>query len=461
MHLYAGGWAFADETIATHLGRGPAQSRRAHLRRRPSPDSARQSHAVRRDHDATLDSYVSRRKCEAFDGALDCLSAAASDDSPGALTMPTPTVSSWLPQHQNHAFFTTAHIDGIINNLSTALERYQRDEPVQLARRFTETEEQVVLKGIRPVPQAAARLFADALNQARNSIEHALFAEVLHRLDRPLTADESRALEIPAFDQPEKFERWAQNKHRLSIGLIAPGNDLYERLLRLQPFHRQDPHHHPLRLLTEHTNFAKHREPTVAFTRVARFDVDSKMASRPMGERDVVEVGDVLAAVAIGKHELLSVWPEVAVQRPHTGEWQTLMREAGEIADWVRRQALPILIVGETDLPPIPPALDITVVYANTDAAWRAAGETSAAKRMQNRIGGELLRGNILEMMVDLFGTESRRAFSAWLDGMDDETVMGKFWEVLQSASRGDLAPYLRAADNWAAEARVQPPYGF
>ncbi|MGW9632033.1 hypothetical protein ACWGST_15145 [Agromyces sp. NPDC055520] len=366
-------------------------------------------------------------------------------------------VGSWLPEHQEHAFFTSAHIDGLINNLSAALERYQRDEPVQLARRFTETEEQVVLAGIRPLPEAAARLFADALNQARNSIEHALFAEVRHRLNRPLTLDESRALEIPAFDKPEKFEQWAKNKHRLSLGLFAPGDDIYERVLRLQPFQRQDHHHHPLRLLAEHTNFAKHREPTVALTRVARFDLDSKMTSRPPGERDVAEVGDVLAAVPIGTHELLSVWPEVAVQRPHTGEWQTLMREAGEIADWVRRQALPILIAGETDLPPIPPALDITVGYDSTDAAWRSARETSAAKRMQNRIGGEQLRVNILEMMVGQFGPESRRTFATWLDGMDDETVMGTFWDVLQLASRGDLPSYLRAAEKWAAQAGVEP----
>ncbi|RZU63995.1 hypothetical protein EV379_0284 [Microterricola gilva] len=372
--------------------------------------------------------------------------------------MATPAVGSWLPEHQEHAFFTSAHIDGIISNLSATLERYQRDEPVQLTRRFTESEEQVVLAGIRPLPQAAARLFADALNQARNSIEHALFAEVQHRVNRPLTLDESRALEIPAFDKPERFAQWARNKHRLSLEMFAPGDDVYERVLRLQPFQRQDPHHHPLRLLTEHTNFAKHREPTVALTRVARFDLDSKISSRALGERDVVEVGEVLAAVPIGTRELLSVWPEVAVQRPHTGAWQTLMREAGEIADWVRRQALPILIAGETDLPPIPPALDISVVYDSTDAAWRSARETSAAKRMQHRIGGQQLRVDILEMMVGQFGMESRPTFTTWLDGMDDETVMEKFWDVLQLAARGDLTSYLRAAEKWAGEAGVRPP---
>ena len=365
--------------------------------------------------------------------------------------------ASWLPEHQEHALFTTAHIDGIVNKLSTTLEEYQRDEPLRLGRRFTDTDEQVVLEGIRPLPQAAARLFADALNQARNSIEHALYAEAAHRLDRRLTSDEARALEIPAFDTPDKFEQWARHKHRVSTGLLAVGTDLYGRIERLQPFQRQDPEHHPLRLLAEHTNFAKHREPTLALARVARIELDSATTKRPIGARDVVEVGDVLATVPLGKREMFSIWPEVAVQRPHTGEWNTLMREVGDIADWVRKQAIPILILGRTDLPPIPPALDISAGYDSAEAAWQAAGDTSAAKRMQNRIGAEHLRRTVLVMLVELFGIESRKAFGAWLDGMDDETVLETFMDELQSASRGDFASYYRAAERWAQEAGFKP----
>jgi hypothetical protein len=368
----------------------------------------------------------------------------------------TRPASSWLPAHHAHAFYTTAHVDGIIGRLSTGLERYQREEPIQLTRRFTETEEQLVLEGIKPLPQAAARLFADAMNQARNSMEHTLFAEVVHRLGRPLTPEEARVLEIPAFDALEKFEQWAKHKHRVSTGLFGAGDDVYKRVLRLQPFQRQDSHHHPLRLLVEHTNFAKHREPTIALTRVARLDSDSETTVRPVSERDVVEVGDVLAAVRTGKRELFSVWPEVAVQRPHTGEWQTLMREAGEIADWVRRQALPILVAGTTDLQPIPPALDLTVAYGDIDEAWLAAGETSAAKRMQNRIGGEQLRETVLVMLIGLFGPESRQSLSTWLEGMDSEIVMQKFWDVLQATSRGDFASFYSAAEGWALEAGVR-----
>ena len=336
------------------------------------------------------------------------------------------------------------------------LERYQRDDPLQLASHLTETDEQVVLEGIRPLPQAAARLFADALNQARNSIEHTLFAEAAQRLNRPLTPEESKALQMPAFDSLEKFKAWANHKHLVSTGLLRPRNDLYERILRLQPFHRKEPGLHPLRLLVEHTNFAKHREPTIAFTRVAHFTSDSELTGVRLHERSLVKVGDVLKAVPRGAKELLSVWPQVAVQRPHRGEWQTLMLEVGEIADWVRTQALPILISGETRLPPIPPALDITIAYDNIDAAWLAAGSTPAAKRMQNRISGAQLRETVLIMMVELYGEQSRHPFSAWLDGMDDEAVNEKCWGALQSARRYGFTPsFYRAAEKWAAEAGI------
>ena len=167
----------------------------------------------------------------------------------------------------------------------------------------------------------------------------------------------------------------------------------------------------------------------IAFTRVGRVDRDSELNRRPPGTRDTVDVGDVLGAVPIGTREEFSVWPEVAVQRPHTREWETLMRELADITDWVRQQALPIVIAGDSNLPPIPPSLDITLTHESADAGWRAAGRTAAPKRMQNRIGGEQLRTSVLDMLVSQFGQGSQPAFSRWLDRMDDEQVMTTFWD--------------------------------
>lgn len=369
--------------------------------------------------------------------------------------MGTAAAGGWLPEHQSHAFFTTAHVNKIVANLTSVLERYQSGEPVKLERRVTATEEHVVLIGIAPLPQAVSRLFADALNAARNALEHCLFAEVGHRLDRPPSVHESKALEVPALTRLEDFETWAKHKHRASTGLFARGDDLYERLLRLQPLQRKDTDAHPLRVLTAHTNYAKHREPSLSVTRVAQVTRDSDLTRKPIDSLEIMEAGQVLASVPLGTRELFSIWPEVAVQRPHTGQWLTLMKDVGEIVDWVRTIALPVLIMGRTDLPRIPPQLDIELAYESTDDAWRAAGEIPAAKVMQNAIGAAGLRVSMLDMLVLTYGEGSRDAFRRWFTAMDDATVMARVWPVLESATRQNPRRYALAIAEWATEAGI------
>jgi hypothetical protein len=174
-----------------------------------------------------------------------------------------------------------------------------------------------------------------------------------------------------------------------------------------------------------------------------------------MDSLEIMEVGKVLASVPLGTRELFSIWPEAAVQRPHTGQWLTLMKEVGETVDWVRTIALPILIMGRTDLPRIPPQLNIDVAYDSTDAAWRAAGEMPAAKAMQNAIGAAGIRVSMLDMLVLTYGEGARDAFRRWFAAMDDATVMARVWPVLEAATRQNHGRYALAIAEWAAEAGV------
>ncbi|MDQ1122074.1 hypothetical protein [Microbacterium trichothecenolyticum] len=362
---------------------------------------------------------------------------------------------SWLPAHQSQVLYGVAHIDGIVDALGLALEKYLQTEPLQIERRFTKTEELAVLVGVTPPPPASNRFFADALNAARNCLEHALYAEVVHRLGRPLTTQEARALEVPAVETPETFDAWARAKHRGSLGLLQVGEELRDRVHRLQPFHRTDPQAHPLQRLVAHTNHAKHREPAVALTRVGRVDKDSDLFRKPVEHRDVVSVGDVLASVPRGARELYSIWPDVVVQRPHTGEWITLMKEVGEIVDWVRKIALPILTMGRWDLPHIPPHLDITRTHESLDAAWKTAGLVPAAKRMQNRVAAQQLRQGMLELLVDAYGEPSRERFARWIDGLDDDAAMARFQPALERSGRSDGRTLALDLASWAHEAGV------
>ncbi|MFJ6678609.1 hypothetical protein ACIQLK_05695 [Microbacterium sp. NPDC091382] len=361
----------------------------------------------------------------------------------------------WLPAHQEHVLYSLAHIDATVESLTLALEGYLALDPLQLKARYTSTHEEVVLVGTLPLPEAVPRLLADALNQMRNVLEHTLYAEVLLRVGRDLTEAEARALEVPAAEKEEDFHGWTRRKDRVSLGLFDLGSELRERLHRLQPLHRRDSASHPLRALVGHTNFAKHREPAVALTRVGRVDLDSDVVRKPLGHRDHVQVGDVLASVPLGVREGVSVWPDVVVQRPSSGEWITLMKEVTYIEEWVRKQAIPILIAGTTEGPPIPPHLDTLVGYANIQSAWSAAGPSSATQRMVRRMSGEGLRRDLLEMLAGQYGEEHRAAFEAWLRSMDSGTVLDRFKPVISAVSRGNEEAWDRAVSEWLAEAGV------
>jgi len=142
---------------------------------------------------------------------------------------------AWLPAHQGHVLYWLAHIHATVERLSLALESYLAQDPLQLQARHTRTHEQVVLVGTLPLPEAVPRLLADALNQMRNVLEHALYAEVRVRVGRDLTKDEARALEVPAAQKEEYFDGWTRRKDRASLGLFGYGGELRERLTGFSP----------------------------------------------------------------------------------------------------------------------------------------------------------------------------------------------------------------------------------
>lgn len=147
-------------------------------------------------------------------------------------------------------------------------------------------------------PTFDRRLFADALNACRNSIEHALFAEIQHRVGRELTEKESRAVEVPASNSADDFFEWHRHPGRRSLGVLSFGSEISNSLERLQLYHRNDSESHPLRVLVEHTNYAKHRAPAMALTRVGRVDVGEVKAQPGTAEhQEIVQIGTALASI--------------------------------------------------------------------------------------------------------------------------------------------------------------------
>lgn len=171
---------------------------------------------------------------------------------------------------------------------------------------------------------------------------------------------------MPSCTDHARFEQWLRGRGRPELPPLRRGAPLVDRIERLQPYHRRDVDEHPLRILAEHTKRVKHRTPAVAATRIGTVipdhvhpDLRVNVIDRPL------ELGDVLASAPAELRVPLSIWPTVSLQRPHTGTWHGLMRELGDLEEWVRTVAIPILTVGTREFGPLPPQLDITEGHAD------------------------------------------------------------------------------------------------
>ncbi|MDX3772347.1 MULTISPECIES: hypothetical protein [unclassified Streptomyces] len=57
----------------------------------------------------------------------------------------------------------------------------------------------------------------------------------------------------------------------------------------------------------------------------------------------------------------LNIVPTVSLQRPHTGVWNIVAKELEYLEESVRTTAVPILITGTRNVPPLPPQIDIAI----------------------------------------------------------------------------------------------------
>ncbi|MDD2818119.1 MAG: hypothetical protein PHN51_04915 [Candidatus Nanopelagicales bacterium] len=345
---------------------------------------------------------------------------------------------SWLPDHQLHVAYTLAHADWLIDQAGNVLINYLRPGPFEFANVRDGESEHVKIASVAPLPEAVARLAADALNQLRAALEHTVFAEVEFRLGRTLNKREARSIEMPAFTKPDAFLQWMTPVRTTLLRTPNDGASLTRRIEALQPFHRQDFDCHLLRVLTEHTNSAKHRSPAVAATLVGMVVPDRAHPelSVPAAPERAAEVGDVIASAPVGEIIPLSVWPKVAMRRPHDGSWHVLMNELGMLGEWVRSVAVPHLILGYSSVNPLPPQLDTMIGHRDKRAALASAGRTPAATRSARRIQAESLRPELVDIFVEL-SVLPRETVSQWFEAISDDDLLGIQDRIFVAANRG------------------------
>lgn len=373
---------------------------------------------------------------------------------------------SWLPEHHLHAAATLAHADELIDRAGQVLFGYLRPPgPFRLETVAEEQVAHVVVAGVAPLPAAAARYAADALTQLRAAIEHTVYAEVEHQLGRLLTGQEAKTIEMPASISEENFTAWLKGRRRAELPPLRDGSLLVQRLRDLQPYQRRDHDNHPLRVLAEHTNLAKHRAPAVAATLLGAVIPDAPhpdvqvAATGPAsvkGERPA-RAGDVLASGPLHVQVPLSIWPKVSIQRPHTGTWHVFMTELGELEDWVRKVAVPKLAIGTHEVDPLPPQLDTTVGHEDMRAALASAGDVPAHARATRRIQAGTVRIGLVETVALHPSRPDVRRLQAWLETLDDDEVLDRHDRVITARfDAGALDVVLRQLLADAAAAGVQ-----
>jgi hypothetical protein len=371
---------------------------------------------------------------------------------------PTTPDHSWLPDHQLHVVETLGHADELLGRMADIVFDYLSPPgPFALETRAAAGgQAQVRVATVAPLPAAVSRYAAAALTALRGAVEHALYGEVEAALGRELSDNEGRQVEVPAAVTPRVFDDWVSNRRRPQLQPLQRDGVLVDRLRGLQPFHSTDPDSHPLRLLAVYTNYAKHRTPAVAATRLGAvipdhpapgLEVAAGPGLRPLAPGDVIASGPKHVAVP------LSIWPELSLRRPHTGTWHMLIRELGNLSDWVRTVAVPRIVVGTDDVEPLPPQIDTTVGHADVRAAMRDADGATATARYLRRLHATMAR----EGLVDILAVHPERpdpaTLTRWVASLTDDEVLERRNALPITSRLEDLPAVDAAARRLLAEA--------
>lgn len=368
---------------------------------------------------------------------------------------------SWLPDRHLPVAATLAHADELIERVCDLAFSYsdEGDGPLSLAEVLAGPVSHATVTHVRPLPRAVALYVADALTTLRAAIEHTLYAEVEHAAGRELTAKEARSIEMPTHTTAENFDKWVRDrKSKGAPAWLQLGSPLVGRIRTLQPYHlRKTPDEHPMRVLSEHTNLAKHRMPVLAAARIGRlipdFQAPGVIVNPPTGEP--VRAGDVLATTPLGTRVPVSVFPTIAVRRPHTGQWPVLVNELTWLATWTRTVAVPVLVTGGTDVDALPARYDTTVGYDDDRAALAAGTASTAAERLNHRIQVSIVRADLPEILALDPSHTPRALLAGWVASLDDESVLERMSRLQPGVGVTAMRRTAAVAAELVAEARA------
>lgn len=125
----------------------------------------------------------------------------------------------------------------------------------------------------------------------------------------------------------------------------------------------------------------------------------------------------------------------------------------GTVETWVRTVAIPHLILGRSDVEPLPPRLDISVGHDDFEAAFATRRTATAAERSMTRIQATMVR----EALIETLALDPRKPevsmLTAWVAGLDDTEVLERQDPLGRPAACRDLDAVQRVVRELLAEA--------
>ena len=365
---------------------------------------------------------------------------------------------SWLPEWQLHVAATLAHADDLTGKVGELVEEYSATEDgLRLEEQRHGSVSLTVVTGVRPLPRALPLYVADALTTLRAAIEHTLYSEVEHATRRHLSEKEAGAIEMPASLTAELFQQWVNGrKSRGAPVALQHPSPLLERVRALQPYQRnKTPGEHPMKVLAAHTNLAKHRMPALAATKVGLILPDKAVPGLVVlaNKDEPVRAGDVLISTPLGSAVAVSIWCPVIVQRPHTDEWRTVVKELDFLARWVRAVAIPTLITGTYDLPELPATFDTAVGHEDERAAIAAGSWVTADVRLSQRMQARLLRRDFPETLAATPEAPDVGVLRTWVESLPDDALLERADRLRFATSAEDARANIAAVRAMYAEA--------
>lgn len=307
----------------------------------------------------------------------------------------------WLPEELHSVAYRLARADQAAFDIGNLTLQWSTNEPLELVQReVNDSQVDVVVTSIRPIPPIIPLLFSEAINHLRASLDNTVWYLVEKHVGQ-LPHNQAVNVEFPICHSADKFNQWRKKRKNNNLEILSGPSDLADRLETLQPFNDltqlipsisdglaaltgEEPDlRHPLALLQGYSNDDKHRQLRLGVVKSNILTSPTPLWEQDRGLRSL-DSGSVLGSFPKGPGIKLDASTTILVERPKTpGVWVVPVREIEALRSYVADIAIPTLLKGIALTGAIPPDLDPSDSGVDFKSRARQAQGCSAVDRLK------------------------------------------------------------------------------